>query len=418
MKPKISPTSPKAKANNEVNIDKLYEESMKTIDRPKNAKVRLSISLLIIIIVIGFVSGVVAQFAILSYGPDIPVLQQLQIFNDHDVSILSLNRTKKVVLSAEEVESIARELSNSVVAVYVEKENADGLNASYFSVDRVADGLVITDDGFLVIPASLVDEELSYVVVTNDNTVYLVDRIVHDDRAGFTYLKVDAHGLETVGFASTETLYNSEEVLLLDTFVNISAPIVFKTALLAKNYRGEKQLFDVVRSSEEFSATVLLGDAIPSNFNNRIAFTLDSKALGIVTLVGDQYVIIPFERLEPAIDEVLADDSLIRSFLGITYVRLSSLTEAPSTAAEGYTAGALLFSTDLDAVSSIIENSPAEKAGLQDGDIITEIDGTILNENQDLADIIVGHDVGDTIVLTIIRDSEVQTITITLDPIK
>ena len=67
------------------------------------------------------------------------------------------------------------------------------------------------------------------------------------------------------------------------------------------------------------------------------------------------------------------------------------------------------------AVSSVIADSPAEKAGLQRGDVITAVDGTQVSDMQALLNAINGKKVGDTITLSITRNGNAQDVTATLE---
>ena len=54
-------------------------------------------------------------------------------------------------------------------------------------------------------------------------------------------------------------------------------------------------------------------------------------------------------------------------------------------------------------ILDVVEDSPAEEAGLQDGDLITAVDGEPVGEPQKLADAIADHEPGDTVTLTVYR---------------
>ena len=68
-------------------------------------------------------------------------------------------------------------------------------------------------------------------------------------------------------------------------------------------------------------------------------------------------------------------------------------------------------------VETIIEDSPADIAGLLEQDIITQVDGKKLDgeNDQSLAKIILNKKVGDTMDLDVWRDGKVLNITITLE---
>ena len=65
-------------------------------------------------------------------------------------------------------------------------------------------------------------------------------------------------------------------------------------------------------------------------------------------------------------------------------------------------------------VTSVTPDSPAAKAGLQQGDIITEFDGTKTNTSDELVAAVQSHKVGDQVKLTYIRNGQQNTATVTL----
>jgi membrane-associated protease RseP (regulator of RpoE activity) len=65
-------------------------------------------------------------------------------------------------------------------------------------------------------------------------------------------------------------------------------------------------------------------------------------------------------------------------------------------------------------VTSVTENSPASKAGLRAGDVVTEVDGTRLRNAAELARALNRKDEGD-VTLTVVRDRKTRTIKVTPD---
>ena len=63
---------------------------------------------------------------------------------------------------------------------------------------------------------------------------------------------------------------------------------------------------------------------------------------------------------------------------------------------------------------SVVSGSPAEKAGLKGGDIITNVGTTELSDTVSLSSAIGRSKVGDTVVLTVIRENKEQKIKVTL----
>ena len=91
-------------------------------------------------------------------------------------------------------------------------------------------------------------------------------------------------------------------------------------------------------------------------------------------------------------------------YLGVRYIMLN-----PDIAAQlGIT------NTQGAAISEVVPDSPADKAGLEAGDIITAMDGRELNDNFTLADGVVSKKPGDTVEFTVLRDDRTIKITATL----
>jgi S1-C subfamily serine protease len=63
---------------------------------------------------------------------------------------------------------------------------------------------------------------------------------------------------------------------------------------------------------------------------------------------------------------------------------------------------------------AVFPDSPAAAAGLKAGDVITEVDGTAVSAGSDLAELMLPHQPGDTITLTVLRGSAKQEVQVKL----
>jgi 2-alkenal reductase len=113
---------------------------------------------------------------------------------------------------------------------------------------------------------------------------------------------------------------------------------------------------------------------------------------------------IPSATVKQVTDELIRTGTVVRPFLGIRYRELS-----PQSAAYfglGSIDGALIMLTE--------PGSPADKAGIKAGDVITAIDGTKLDDEHGLSSILLTHKVGDTIKLAVTRDQQSLSLSATL----
>jgi 2-alkenal reductase len=113
---------------------------------------------------------------------------------------------------------------------------------------------------------------------------------------------------------------------------------------------------------------------------------------------------IPSNTVKQISDQLIKSGSVPRPYLGISYQSLS-----PQIAAYfglDVTEGAL--------IQSVGPGSPAEQAGLQQGDVVTAISGMTIDEEHPLATALLNHKVGDTVQLAVTRNGQTMTLNATL----
>jgi S1-C subfamily serine protease len=65
-------------------------------------------------------------------------------------------------------------------------------------------------------------------------------------------------------------------------------------------------------------------------------------------------------------------------------------------------------------ITEVVDGSPAEKAGLREGDVITEFDGKAVKSPEDLQDLVADAKVGDAVKVKVVRDNKPKTFDVTL----
>lgn len=69
---------------------------------------------------------------------------------------------------------------------------------------------------------------------------------------------------------------------------------------------------------------------------------------------------------------------------------------------------------DGQVIAAVEPEGPADTAGMEPGDIVIAVDGTTISDDTTFMDLLLDHRAGDTVELTISRDGEEQTLTVTL----
>jgi len=121
---------------------------------------------------------------------------------------------------------------------------------------------------------------------------------------------------------------------------------------------------------------------------------------------------IPINIAKPIMAEALAGQAISRPWIGVYYTQLD-----PAAAAELKTPveyGALIGAPQGSTGPAVQPGSPADSAGLQDGDIITALDGQKIDATHSLEDLLIAHKSGDTVRLEVLRNGATVGIDLTL----
>ncbi len=112
---------------------------------------------------------------------------------------------------------------------------------------------------------------------------------------------------------------------------------------------------------------------------------------------------IPINVAKPIVEQVKASGSYERPYIGISGISLQEQTQYSSDALKEQ------FGTDEGIyVASVSPTGGAAEAGVQQGDIILEVNGTKVNTMNKLNQILVQYSVGDSVTLRIMRDKAPQ----------
>ncbi|MDP2683923.1 MAG: PDZ domain-containing protein [bacterium] len=417
MKPKMSPTSPKAKKENEQDkeLNNYYMESLKNIEKPN--KKRTPIWFLFVVIIFGFLGGILGQLVLLSYGSEIPFFDQLDIFSlteRQPFFINSNNNDNKLTL--DEADQIVEDERYSIVQIFDLIGSSDNLTSLYIPDNQLGLGIAITNDGyFLTTDDVVIDNESEYVVITENKEVYLINSIIEDPSTNFKIITTDATNLKAINMASYDDIAKLEDIFIINKYGFGTNPQIQLSSIKEKNYRSVSELSDYFQSSEQL-VSLLLIDSV-DGMDNALAFTYDNQAIGFVTIVNDRSVIYPFYFIKDKIASVLENQEVIRPYLGINYINLSNIANISNDLSNEQTKGALIYNGDEIAEAGIIKNSPAEKAGLQENDIILSINNQIINGYTSLSQLVQTYNAGDVVTLKVFRQGEELDIKITLESI-
>jgi serine protease Do len=118
---------------------------------------------------------------------------------------------------------------------------------------------------------------------------------------------------------------------------------------------------------------------------------------------------IPINEAKKDIATVAQSGKITRAYLGVRYVAVTQDIAARNNILAKAVGGALISGE-----GSVLSGSPADKAGVQEGDVIIRLNDTDLNENNSLASTIGKFEVGETIKVTLLRDGKERVLRVKL----
>jgi serine protease Do len=324
------------------------------------------------------------------------------------------------------ISDIAKNVGPSVVSINVTSQQTTidffG-NGRTFEAEAAGTGVIVSDDGVVVTNRHVIGNETSGVTVTlSDGTeltdVEVIGRTGANDPLDIAFLKIkDKKGkeLKAAELGDSGVMQVGDKVVAignaLGEFQNsVTSGIIsgFGRSVVAGDETGSETLQNLLQTDA----------AINQGNSGGPLVNASGEVIGINTAIaggGAENIgfAIPINDVKGLIKSVLEKGKLERPYLGVRYVPLDE------DAAEAYdldqTSGAYIVPRGNRRQESIVPGSPAAKAGLKAGDIITKIAGKEINEQNSLTSLIAQHAVGEEVELTIIRDGNEQTIKVTLE---
>ena len=257
-------------------------------------------------------------------------------------------------------------------------------------------GFILTDDGYIVTNFHVIDDAEEIKVTTFDNTSYDANVVGYDEENDIAVLKIDAEGLSPV------VLGDSDKLNVGDDVVAIGNPLGELTFSLTK---GCVSALDRSITIDNMSMNLIQTDcAINSGNSGGALFNMYGEVIGITNAkysnngsaeatIESIGFAIPISTARVIIESIIEKGYADKPYIGVY--------------AETVNAGSTKYNADEGiGIHDIMDDSPAERAGIKSGDVIIKIDGKKVTDIADLKININRVGVGGKLTLTILRDGE------------
>ena len=341
-------------------------------------------------------------------GLIIMYIVMILITNDNEVQG---ENTNIVSTTVEEVSDLKKAINNVYEStIYIEVSGSRGVISS-------GSGFVYKKDdknGYILTNYHVIDGGSSFDVIFTDGSEAKAELISGDEYYDIAVLKIDVDKIKKVS-----TIGNSTNLELGDTVFTVGAPLgkEYMGTITKGIVSGINRMVSVELGSGSYLMEVIQTDAsINSGNSGGPICNIKGEVIGITSskLIGDGVegmgFAIPINSVMDVIENIESGKEIVRPYLGV------QLTDLTNTFALQYYYG-INIGTDVEfgaVLSYIEEGKPADKANLQVGDVIVEIDGEKIDDVSHFKYVLYKHKVGDTIKVKYYRENKLKETTIVL----
>ena len=372
--------------------------------RRKNGNIARSAVALVLAAAMGFVGGFVgAQVG--NTGGKV-VIQQVapSSTSSSDSGSASAVNTASGMTTAQ----VSEMVSPSVVVITTEQVVYS--QWSWYGQSQVesgaGSGVIISSDGYILTCAHVVSGASNITVSIGDKD-YPATLVGEDTTSDIAVVKVDATGLTPATVGNSDNLKVGESVMAVGNPLGELGGTVTSGIVSALN---RSVTIQGTSSTNTMSLIQMDASVSPGNSGGGL-FNMNGELIGLVNAKSSSSDAEGLGFAIPINDAIKVAQDLLengyvsgRPYMGITYL---AVTDAQTAAQLNVNAYGVY-------VVDVVQGGPADKAGLKTGDRIVSIDGTEIAQKDDLGTLIQQHAAGDTLSITVAREGQMQTVSLTL----
>ncbi|MFH1978860.1 MAG: trypsin-like peptidase domain-containing protein [Patescibacteria group bacterium] len=276
-------------------------------------------------------------------------------------------------------------------------------------------GFFVTADGYLLTNKHVVsDKKADYSVITNDGRKFSATVLARDPSQDIAILKIEGENFNYIPLGDSDSIKVGQSVVAIGNTLG-----EFQNTVSLGVISGLNRSFTANDSSggTELLQEVIQTDAAinPGNSGGPL-LDLSGRAVAMNTAVARDAenvgFALPINIAKKYIADIQEFGEIRFAYLGVRYLVVTDMVKEEKGLSVDY--GALLINGD-NGESAIMTGSPAEVAGLKEGDIILEMDGVKIDKDHRLAKLLSNKRVGDTINMKVLRGEEQIDLEVTLD---
>lgn len=361
----------------------------------------------VFVFVLGGVAGVMFERIFIPRLAAFPPFQKIGFLKHATDTVTVINKTEQVQIREDDtVERIVSQPATAVVNIIRVGEKTN---------ERT--GVLLTNDGLVVTyeDPSAVQKEAKVVILLFDGTSHPAQFFGNDRLTNLTYYRIEGVNTPSIALANSNDAEVGKKLITIG-----NAAIEYQNRLSVGVLGNKNRIFNLsgksVASSEKWegvfemdvpqAAEFLGGPAI--NFNGEMEGIVGSETVDNTV----HFFLVPSNAVRDSLALVTSGNVSLRPELGVYYLSITKAYAIGNGLSRDR--GALIYSPSGKTSLAVLSGSPAEKAGLQYGDIVIAVNGEEINLDHPLSVAIGELKKGNTAELLILRNGTEQKISVVL----
>lgn len=255
-----------------------------------------------------------------------------------------------------------------------------------------ASGFIVTPDGYILTNSHVVEDATEITVILNDGKEFAGKVVGHDPNTDIAVVKIDSNNLPTLTLGNSDKLEPGQWVIAIGSPLELKATLT--VGVVSATGRNDLSIARV----EDFIQT----DASINRGNSGgPLLNLDGEVIGINTAIAGAGFTgigfaVPSNIAKNDLEQILSKGSVSRGFMGVTLQKIDK--DLASAFGLDSHEGAL--------IADVAKGTPAEKAGLKQGDVVVKLDKAPVTNIASLRNAIALMAPGTKVTLGILRDGK------------
>jgi serine protease Do len=333
-----------------------------------------------------------------------------------DMLFTSQDNEEVILQESSVVTNVAQELRPSVVSIETKKPpRFDVFGREFERRSGSATGVVVSGEGIVLTNKHVVPQESEITIRNHQGATYedveVIDRDPINDIA-FLQINTD-QDLQPAELGDSGQVEVGQRVIAIGNALGEFSNTV--TSGIISGLGRPVTAADTGSQVAQLQGLLQTDAAINQGNSGGPLVDIAGQVIGINTAIAGNAenigFAIPVNQVKSGLESVQQEGRIIKPFLGVRYIMVNQ--QVVQRADLDVSQGAYL---PQDGKPSVISGSPADKAGIKPGDVITAIGGEkISRQDNNLALLINQREVGEAVQVSLVRDGEEQTLEVTLE---